>query len=109
ELREVREMLTLSLMRQALASDRIKGTSWASQLDNPRPDVVSALVDVLLHDSNVNVRLACLRALERFEKRPAVRQGVVKALASEHSPLVSIGLIDFIVETNDKMAIDTLR
>jgi HEAT repeats len=109
ELREVREMLTLSLMQQTLASDRIKGASWAAQIDNPRPDIVATLIDVLLHDSNVNVRLACLRALERFEERPAVRQGVVKALTAEHSPLVSIALIDFIVEANDKMAIDTLR
>jgi hypothetical protein len=109
ELREVRETLTLSLMQQTLASDRIKGASWAARTENPKPDVVATLLDVLLHDSNVNVRLACLRALERVTEDPSVRQGVVKALTAEQSPLVSIELIDFIVESNDKMAIDTLR
>jgi hypothetical protein len=58
ELRDAREMLTLSLMQQTLASDRIKGASWAARIENPRPDVVATLIDVLLHDSNVNVRLA---------------------------------------------------
>jgi hypothetical protein len=109
QLGELREMLTLSLMQQALASDRMKGASWAAQLDNPRPDVLTALIDVLLHDSNVNVRLASLRALERFEERPAVRRAVERALTDEHSSLVSIALIDFIVEINDNMAIATLR
>jgi hypothetical protein len=47
--------------------------------------------------------------LERFDEDPSVRQGVVKALTAEQSPLVSIELIDFIVESNDKTAIDTLR
>ena len=109
ELRDVREMLTLSLMQQTLASDRIKGASWAARTENPKADVVATLLDVLLHDSNVNVRLACLRALERVNEDPSVRQGVVKALTAEQSPLVSIELIDFIVESNYKMAIDTLR
>jgi len=109
ELHDVREMLTLSLMQQTLASDRIKGASWAARTENPKPDVVATLLDVLLHDSNVNVRLACLRALEPLNEDPFVRRGVVKALTAEQSPLVSIELIDFIVESNDKTAIETLR
>jgi len=109
ELRDVREMLALSLMQQTLASDRIKGASWAARMDDPRPDVLTELIDVLLHDPNVNVRLACLRALERFGERPAVREGVAKALAGEQSSLVSVALIEFVVEAKDKMAIDTLR
>ena len=109
ELRDVREMLALSLMQQHLASDRIKGASWAAQMDDPRSDILSELIDVLLHDPNVNVRLACLRALERFGERPAVREGVAKALAGEQSSLVSLALIEFVLEAKDKMAIDSLR
>jgi hypothetical protein len=109
ELRDLRELLALSLMQQALATDRIKGASWAARMDDPRADVLTELIDVLLHDPNVNVRLACLRALERFGERPAVREGVAKALAGEQSSLVSVALIEFVVQAKDKMAIDALR
>lgn len=109
ELRDVREMLTLSLLQQSVASDRIKGVSSAGRLDDPRADVLTALIDALLHDPNVNVRLACIRALGRFKDRPAIREGVVEAVVREQSPLVTIALISFIVEAKDEMAIDALR
>ena len=109
ELRDVRQMLTLSLMQQAVASERIKGVTSAARMENPPSDVVSALVDTLLRDPSVNVRLACVRALERFSTQPAVRAGVAEAITREESALVSMALIDFIVEAMDDMAIDALR
>ena len=109
ELREVREMLTLSLMQQAVASERIKGVTSAARMEDPPSDVVTALIDTLLHDPSVNVRLACVRALERFNTQPAVRAGVTQAVTREESPLVSMALIDFIVEAMDDMAVDALR
>jgi hypothetical protein len=109
ELRDVREMLTLSLLQQTVASERIKGVSSAARMEDPPADVVVALIDTLMHDPSVNVRLACVRALERFSMQPAVRAGVTQAIAREDSPLVSMALIDFIVEAMDDMAVETLR
>ena len=109
ELREVRAMLTLSLLQQSGASERIKGVSSAARMDDPRADVVSALLETLAHDPSVNVRLASIRALERFHERPPVRAAVVQAVTREQSPLVTIALIDFIVEAMDRGAIEPLR
>ena len=69
ELRDLREMVTLSLMQQQSASDRLKGVSWSGQIDCPGSEVVAALLDALMHDPNVNVRLATIDALERFARR----------------------------------------
>lgn len=109
ELHDMRQMVTLSLMQQQSASERLKGVSWSSQIDQPGSEIVTALLDTLMHDANVNVRLATIDALERFGERDTVRRGAVAALAQQTSPLVQIALIDFVVEINERAASSTLR
>ena len=109
ELRDMRHMVTLSLLQQQSASERLKGVTYTSQIEQPDRDIVSALLDTLKYDSNVNVRLATVDALKRFANDAAVRRGAVETLPDQTSPLVQIGLIDFLVEANSREAADTLR
>jgi hypothetical protein len=109
ELQDLRHMVTLSLMQQQSASDRIKGVSWSIQIDAPRNDIVQALLDTLNHDPNVNVRLASIDALERFADRELVRQTALEAVRTQMSPLVQIALIDFIVKTNAQTSRPVLK
>jgi HEAT repeat protein len=109
EMHDLREMVSLSLMQQQSASERIKGVTWTGQLDRPSGEVVSALLDALMHDANVNVRLATIDALERFASRDDVRRGTIQAVQSQPSPLVQIALIDFMVKTNERESAATLR
>ena len=109
ELREMRQMVTLTLMQQQSASDRLKGVTWSNTLEQPGSEVVSALLDTLLHDPNVNVRLASIDALARFADEQQVRQGAVDALQSASSPMVQIALIDFVVGVRDTSSIETLK
>jgi hypothetical protein len=109
EVRDLRQMVSLSLMQQQSASERLKGVSWSSQLDRPGDEVVTALIDTLMHDGNVNVRLASIDALKRFAERDVVRRAAVQALDTQKSPLVQMALIDFVVETQDHAALNALR
>jgi hypothetical protein len=109
ELRDTRQMVTLSLLQQQSASERLKGVTWSSQIEQPGGEVVSALIETLRHDQNVNVRLASVDALRRFGGRAAVRGSVVDALSQQESPLVQMALIDFIVETQGPDAVMVLR
>jgi len=109
EVRDLRQMVTLSLMQQQSVTERLKGVSWSSQLDQPGNEVVSALIDTLMHDANVNVRLASIDALKRFAEREVVRSAAVRALDTQESPLVQMALIDFVVETQDREALEALR
>jgi len=109
EMRELREMVSLSLMQQQSASNRLKGVTWTGQLDRPSSEVVAALLDALMHDPNVNVRLATIDALERFASREDVRRGTIEAVRRQMSPLVQIALIDFMVKTNERESVETLR
>ena len=106
----MRQMVTLTLMQQQSASDRLKGVTWSSTLEQPGGEVVSALLDTLLHDPNVNVRLASIDALARFADEQQVRQGAVDALLqSASSPMVQIALIDFVVGVRETSSIETLK
>ena len=69
EMHDLREMVSLSLMQQQSASERLKGVSWIGQIDRPSSELAVALLDALMHDPNVNVRLATVDALERFRRR----------------------------------------
>ena len=109
EVTDLRQMVSLSLLQQQSASERLKGVSWASQLESGDDTVVSALLEALSNDPNVNVRLASVDALKRFAMQDAVRSGAVTAIERQTSPLVQIALIDFVVEAGLPNAGTTLR
>jgi hypothetical protein len=109
ELREMRIMVGLSLMQQSSASARLQGVSWSERIDQPGDELITALLETLMHDPNDNVRLAAVDALRRVADRDAVRRGARDALPRQTSPLVQIALIDFAVESRDRAAADVLR
>lgn len=104
ELRDMRQMLTLSLLQQQSATERLRGVNWTAQIDRPGNEVVTALLDTLLHDPNVNVRLAAIDALRRFSDRTDVRIGAREAVHDNTAPLLQVAAIDFMVETRDPEA-----
>jgi hypothetical protein len=83
--------------------------NWSNRIDEPDAEVLDALLETLMHDPNVNVRLACVDALKKFGERQIVRRGALQALQRQDSPLVQAALIDFVVELREKEAVDTLR
>jgi hypothetical protein len=109
ELGAMREMVTLSLLQQQSASERLRGVTYTDSLDQPGGAVTRALLDALMHDPNDNVRLRTIDALRRLAEQDAVRRGAVEALPRQRSPLVQVALIDFVVETNNRDAADALR
>ena len=109
ELRDLKQMVTLSLMQQQSASERLRGVSFSNQVDGSGDEIVTALLDTLKHDTNVNVRIASVDALKRFAERDVVRHAAVDALDTQRSPLVQMALIDFVVETRDRGAVGALR
>jgi hypothetical protein len=109
ELSQTRQMVALSLMQQQSATDRLKGVGWSYQLRDPGTDVLHALLDVLTHDPNINVRLATVDALRQFGNQPVVRRGLIDAMRHDESAMVQIALIDLAVDLHEKESIDTLR
>jgi hypothetical protein len=109
EVQNLRQTVALSLLDQQSATSRLEGISWSSRVDRPEPGLVSALLTMVDHDPNTNVRLSALDALEKFAGDPAVRKALVDSLPRQDSPLVQIALIDALVRIRDRAAAGELR
>jgi HEAT repeats len=109
ELSKTRQMVAISLMQQQSASERLKGVNWSYQLRQPGGEVLTALLNTLMHDPNVNVRLATVEALRQFGDQPVVRKGILEAFTHQESPMVQVALIDLVVDLHEKASIATLK
>src|SRR5688500_9461533 len=109
ELRDMRQIVTLSLLQQQSASERLKGVGYTSQIEQPGSEVTAALLDALMHDPNDNVRLRAVDALRRFADHAPVRRGAIDALSQQTSPLVQMELTDFVPYVGGRDAADALR
>jgi HEAT repeat protein len=109
EVAAMREVVTMSLLQQQSAAERLEGVALTSRLERPGAEIVSALLETLMHDPNVNVRLASIDALQRFADQDIVRRGALDTLPRQTSPLVQVALIDFVLETNGLESAAILR
>jgi hypothetical protein len=109
ELMEMRQMVALSLLQNQSASDRLRGVNWSYQLQQPGEEVLSTMLDTLMHDPNMNVRLATVDALRQFGNQPIVRRGVLEALNRQESPMVQVALIGLAVDLRERESVATLR
>ncbi len=109
ELRGTRQLVALSMMQQQSASDRLQGVSYSTRIEKADPEVLNALLHTLRYDNSVDVRMAALDALRRYNDQPIVRTGVLDSLKTQQSPLVQIALVDYMVELKDRKAVENLK
>jgi uncharacterized membrane protein len=98
EMSGMRQLVTLSLLQQQSASERLRGVTWAYQSETSDMEVLSALLRTINTDPNVNVRLAAIDAVRNFASSPVARRGLVQALPKQTSPLAQIALVDALVD-----------
>jgi hypothetical protein len=109
EVANMRQLVALSLLQQQSASERLRGVSYAYRVEPSDSEVLSALLNTVNRDSNVNVRLAAVDALHPFASSAATRSAIVQALPKQTSPLVQVALIDLLVDLKERQAEPELR
>jgi hypothetical protein len=102
EIESLRQLVALSMLQQQSPSARLRGVSYSEAMAQPDQQVEQALLYAVNHDSNVNVRLSAVDALQKFAGRPDVIRAMVQAIPVQDSPLVQIALIDMLVQLNAK-------
>jgi hypothetical protein len=98
EVSGMRQLVTLSLLQQQSATERLRGVNWAYQTEPSDMEVLGALLRTLNTDPNVNVRLAAMDAIQNFSRSSVARRGLVQALPKQTSPLVQVALVDMLVD-----------
>ncbi|MGB7763303.1 MAG: zf-HC2 domain-containing protein [Bryobacteraceae bacterium] len=110
QVESLHQLVALSLMQQQQSpASRIEGVSYAYRMTQPDPQVEAALLYAAGHDSNVNVRLSAVDALDKYAADPNVRLALPATLAAQDSPLAQVALIDLVVKSKDRDCAPALR
>ena len=86
EVRQLGNLLTVSLLQQESASERLKGVSWSQKTGGNDAEIQDALIQTMKYDPNVNVRLAALDALTHDVNQPHVRQEESSTASPRRNP-----------------------
>jgi anti-sigma factor RsiW len=109
EISTMRQLVALSLLQQQSASERLRGVSWAYRVEPSDSEVLTALLDAVNRDSNINVRLAAVDALHAFAANSLARQRVLESLENQTAPIVQVAIIDLLVDLKEGKAGPELR
>jgi hypothetical protein len=109
EVSSTKELVALSLLQQQSASDRLRGVDYSSRMGSLEPQIVTALIERVNRDSNVNVRLAAVDALGKVANDSHVRASLEQALTQQDSPMVQAALIDYMVDARERGAVGAIR
>ncbi len=109
EMRDMKEMMMLTLLEKPAAQDRLRAVSLSTELPEADSRIIDALVQTLNEDPNVNVRLVTVEALARFGRYAEVREALVASIGKQDSPLVQIALANAMVALNETNAVEALQ
>jgi hypothetical protein len=105
----LKEMMMISLLEKESATERLKAVSLTQEITDPSQQVTQALMKTLNADPNINVRLAALEALESFAAEPHVREGLIRSIALQDSPLVQVALAELMLSLQEKSSVNELK
>jgi hypothetical protein len=109
QLREMRQMMMLSLLQNPSASERMRAATYADDSRIISPDILAVLLTTLNSDPNVNVRLTTLDALTQYARNPAVREGLIQSILQQDSPLMQAALADVMLKLQEKRSIQSFK
>lgn len=109
EMQETHQLVSLALLNQPSAGDRLRGVAMSSSVKDPDDSFLTVLLNTLNYDPNENVRLAAVDASAAFTDRVWVRTELVTALSRQTSPLVQISLINLLASIREKKAVEVFQ
>ncbi|MEM6964314.1 MAG: HEAT repeat domain-containing protein [Bacteroidota bacterium] len=102
ELRKTQEAMMLTLLEKESSRDRLKAVKITEKVDDVTNKMIEGLLTTLNNDENVNVRSAAIDALAGFSENPTVREGLIKSIKHQNSPLLQLKLAELMVALQDK-------
>jgi len=106
EIRDMREMMMLTMLEKPSASERMKAVNLTGTLEQVDDHVIDALIRTLNSDPNVNVRLVTVETLAGLASSPKVREELVQSITNQESPLVQLALADVMVSLQERSSVE---
>ncbi|MDN5203556.1 HEAT repeat domain-containing protein [Fulvivirgaceae bacterium BMA10] len=105
EIQEMKSMMMVAMLEKESPTERLKAVSLTREMADVNEVVADALLNTLNNDENDNVRLAALDALYQYGNNPRIREGLIKSISNQTSPLVQIGLAEVMVSLQEKRSV----
>lgn len=112
QVRQLKQERVTSLLDDPDAAERIRGVNYSGDLKDVSSNspVIRALLVTLNNDPNINVRLTALETLaDHFAGEETVRQGLIKSIVLQDSPMMQAALADVMIRLQEKSAVPALR
>jgi HEAT repeat protein len=104
----LREEIDLALKKPS-TSKRMLGVALISRMPKPDSSLATPLLELLVKDPSLQVRLAAVDALDRYSDHPWVRERLIEALSRQKSPRVQVALLDLLGELRDRDASEAME
>jgi HEAT repeat protein len=101
--------MMLALLENPSASERIRGVSYTSEIKHADKEVIDALLATLNNDPNVNVRLSTLDALSHLANHPEVREGLIRSIEKQDSPIMQLAIADVMLKLQEKRSVKSFE
>lgn len=105
QINEVQHKMILAMLRQESAASRLEAINYSYNLEAADGALMDALFLALEKDPSVNVRLAALEAVGRFQLSPSMRENLVLTLAEQRDPSLQMALITKLIELREVKAL----
>lgn len=109
EVNQMREVMMMSLLDNDSATERLKAVNISADIPTSEPRITEALLRTLNSDPNVNVRIAAVEALLHHAEDPDVREGLVRSISRQSSPLVQAALADAMLLLQEERSVEEFR
>lgn len=109
QVHDLKQTMMLALLENPSASERIKGVSYTSEIKHADKEVIDALLATLNNDPNVNVRLSTLDALTHLANHAEVREGLIRSIIQQESPLMQSAIADVMLKLQEKKSVKSFR
>ncbi len=109
EVAGLRQSLVLTMLTQDSPSERIKAVNMAGDMNEIDITVITGMLSVLNNDPNDNVRLVALEALLSYTDYPEVREGLIRSISIQKSPLIQYRLAEIMQSLEEKRSVPEFR
>lgn len=109
ELGSLRESLILTMLQMNSPADRIQAVSMVGDISEVDERITVSLLTVLNNDPNENVRMVALETLLGYSEYPGVREGLIRSISQQESPLIQLRLAESMSMLGEKRSADEFR
>ena len=109
EVGNLRESLILTMIRQNSPVERIQAVNMVCEMTSVDERITSGLLNILSNDPNDNVRMVALETLLDYADIPSVREGLIRSITRQKSPLLQLRLAEVMVALEEKRSVEEFQ